>query len=277
MPNILAIDAAWTPNHPSGVAVVTGDQSLWQCKAVAPSYDDFINLTSGYEIDWAARNIQGTPPDIPRLIEAAEKIAGLPIDLVSVDMPISKSPFSSRRAADNIISRQFGGRWCAAHSPNANRPGKLGIKVSRDLNAAGFHIATKSSSGSTPCLIEVYPHPALLSLLGCNQRIPYKVGKSNKYWPGNSTSKRIENLLSIFREIYAALVDEFGSLPFMLPEAKDVARLSQLKRYEDALDALVCAWVGVKHLEGKTEPLGDDTAAIWCPRDVVSNGKAFRA
>jgi len=48
------------------------------------------------------------------------------------------------------------------------------------------------------------------------------------------------------------------------------------KRYEDALDALVCTWVGVEHLEVNTVPLGDETAAIWCPRDVVSTAKSFR-
>jgi hypothetical protein len=42
-----------------------------------------------------------------------------------------------------------------------------------------------------------------------------------------------------------------------------------LKRYEDTLDALVCAWLGFRFLAGKTLPLGDETAAIWCPWDVV--------
>ncbi|MDW7774366.1 MAG: hypothetical protein SCH71_15885 [Desulfobulbaceae bacterium] len=57
----------------------------------------------------------------------------------------------------------------------------------------------------------------------------------------------------------------FGPIRFKL----DLDAESYLKRYEDALDALVCAWVGVKFLEGETQPLGDETAAIWCPRDVV--------
>lgn len=40
---------------------------------------------------------------------------------------------------------------------------------------------------------------------------------------------------------------------------------SGLKRYEDSLDALVCAWAGAKYLEGAAMPYGDATAAIWVP------------
>jgi predicted RNase H-like nuclease len=40
---------------------------------------------------------------------------------------------------------------------------------------------------------------------------------------------------------------------------------SGLKRYEDSLDALVCACVGAKYLEGSAVPYGDNTAAIWVP------------
>ena len=39
--------------------------------------------------------------------------------------------------------------------------------------------------------------------------------------------------------------------------------LAALKRWEDAVDALVAAWVGIRYLEGTAEPYGDATAAIW--------------
>jgi predicted RNase H-like nuclease len=39
--------------------------------------------------------------------------------------------------------------------------------------------------------------------------------------------------------------------------------LAQLKRYEDALDAVVCAWVGIQYLEGKARAYGDATSAVW--------------
>jgi hypothetical protein len=39
-----------------------------------------------------------------------------------------------------------------------------------------------------------------------------------------------------------------------------------LKRYEDALDALISAWVGVEFINGRAIPYGDDAAAVWVPR-----------
>lgn len=51
-----------------------------------------------------------------------------------------------------------------------------------------------------------------------------------------------------------------------LPRPQDVETLSSLKRYEDAIDALVCCWVGSQYLDGLAVALGDETAAIWCPR-----------
>jgi predicted RNase H-like nuclease len=48
-----------------------------------------------------------------------------------------------------------------------------------------------------------------------------------------------------------------------------VNSFSALKRYEDALDALICGWVGVEYLAGRAVPLGNEDAAIWCPADVV--------
>ena len=38
-----------------------------------------------------------------------------------------------------------------------------------------------------------------------------------------------------------------------------------LKPIEDALDAIVCAWVGHRFKIGQAESLGDETAAIWTP------------
>ena len=39
--------------------------------------------------------------------------------------------------------------------------------------------------------------------------------------------------------------------------------IASLKRYEDALDALICAWVGTEYLAGRLRAHGDATAAVW--------------
>jgi predicted RNase H-like nuclease len=48
-----------------------------------------------------------------------------------------------------------------------------------------------------------------------------------------------------------------------------VTTLSSLKSVEDRLDALICAWIGIEHLDGRTVGLGDATAAIWVPAKLM--------
>ena len=168
---ILAIDAAWTDTEPSGVALISANGSRWNCLCVAPSYDTFINYARSTGIDWGyGCYFRGSRPDVLELLRAARTIAGTEVDLVAVDMPIATIPFSARRAADNAISVAFGGRGCSAHSPSALRPGALGAELTDQFRRAGYELVINTDSASVARkLIEVYPHPALLALLGASK------------------------------------------------------------------------------------------------------------
>ena len=271
---ILAIDAAWTASQPSGVALIQQQGSGWHCITLAPSYQSFIEEAAETATNWSVSRFPGNEPDIPRLLEVAEQLAGRSMDLVTLDMPMARTPFATRREADRAVSWEFSSRWCAAHSPTAACPGPLGARVSKALTAAGYELATTATaSPGSRQFLEVYPHPALLSLLRRPQRVPYKVSKSRTYWPGETVPGRIRKLLSEFTAVHRSLGDVFDGLMLELPEPENVRSLSALKRYEDALDALVCAWVGVEYLEGRAVAMGDADAAIWCPGDVVRGGE----
>ncbi|MNL37598.1 hypothetical protein D3C87_1597540 [compost metagenome] len=43
------------------------------------------------------------------------------------------------------------------------------------------------------------------------------------------------------------------------------SRAYELKAFEDALDAVVCAWVGTCVVGGTATAYGDDRSAIWIP------------
>ena len=73
-------------------------------------------------------------------------------------------------------------------------------------------------------------------------------------------------LLTEFHRINTALRGVFGTEPIVLPPSGGIATLAALKRYEDALDALICAWVGVEFLEGTVSAFGDGSSTIWVPR-----------
>lgn len=268
---VLGIDAAWTATEPSGVALVREVNGIRTCLAVTPSYQSFLDLALGRPVDWHSRANGAGQADVPRLIKAAEAIAGTAVDVVAVDMPISREPLVTRRVADNKVSIEFGARWCSAHSPTPERPGTLGLALSTAFEKAGYPIAVAGEEQRTRCQLEVYPHTALLSLLKAEMRVPYKVSKSKRYWPTLSVQERIRALVAQFEIINSALQREFGQTGVPIPEHTVVQQLSVLKRYEDSIDALICGWVGLEYLAGRTVALGDHAAAVWCPKNVLLN------
>lgn len=254
MTAILGIDAAWTAKEPSGVALVSNDLGKWRCVAVAPSYESFISIADGRLVEWEVAKIHGSKPNVPALLAAARQLLhGADVDIVAIDMPISTVKITCRRSADNAISREFGAKWCSAHSPGVKRPGPLGRRISDAFVAAGYPIAVNNRVRGSRALIEVYPHPALLVLTGAERRLEYKIGKRGR---------RIRNVMRVWRRIVDALSHEIRGIDLDIRSSGIKARM---KRYEDAIDAIVCAWVGVKYFDGRAEPYGDETAAVWCP------------
>ncbi len=268
-PCILGIDAAWTAHQPSGIALVQRTNAGWSCLALAPSYETFIAQASGQVWD-AQQKASGSRPDPQALLRTSKQLAEEKVSCVAVDMPLATTPITSRRRADTAISSRFGPRGCAVHSPSAERPGAIADQLRADFAALGYRLLTSGSEQATPALIEVYPHVALLALLNRNYRVPYKVSRSGQYWKAEqlSRSERIERLLDQFREIKTGLDAHIRGIPEFIPEPSEVTILASLKPLEDMLDGLICAWVGIEHLEGRTVGLGDHTAAIWIPNDL---------
>ena len=267
---VLGIDAAWTAHQPSGVALVQRKGSHWQCTALAPSYDSFLALASGQPQDPATK-ARGSEPDPAALLQASQQLTGQSVSCVSVDMPLATTPITGRRAADNAVSSRFGTRGCAVHSPSAQRPGAIADRLRGNLATLGCSLHTTSANRDLPALIEVYPHVALLALLGREYRVPYKVSRSLQYWRSEQLSPagRIARILHEFMAIRAGLAQHIRAIPLIIPERREVKTLASLKPIEDMLDALVCAWMGIEHLRGRTSELGDSSAAIWVPTSLL--------
>ena len=269
-PCVLGIDAAWTAHQPSGIALVQRTNAGWSCLAVAPSYKAFIGQASGQAWD-PEQKATGSRPDPAALLQASQQLADAAVSCVSVDMPLATTPITSRRAADTAISSRFGPRGCAVHSPSAERPGAIADQLRADFASLCVPLHTSGSDPAAPALIECYPHVALLALLKRDYRVPYKVSRSGQYWKAEqlSRSERIERLLEQFQAIKEGLDQHIKGIPVFIPAPSEVTTLASLKPVEDRLDGLICAWIGIKHLEGRTVGLGDDTAAIWVPATVA--------
>lgn len=261
MRSVLGIDAAWTLTKPSGVALVAEDAGGWRLVAAESSYQRFLVRADGCQEP--AMRPSGASPDVPGLISAAAALAGRPVDLVAVDMPLALSPIVGRRACDNAVSRYYGARKCGTHTPSALRPGRISDRLREGFHRAGFPLQTTSLA--SPGLIEVYPHTALVELAGASERLPYKAARIRQYWPSDSPSERRARLYRQWEEIAELLECEIAGAREAVPKLGLDAAGWQLKAYEDALDAIVCAWVAVCALEARARPFGDEDSAIWVP------------
>lgn len=261
---VLGIDAAWTETGSSGVALIECSKDERRVIVCAPSYASFVAYSEEIPIDW--RKPVGRSLDVSNLLNAAKRLGRAPVDVVAIDMPIARTNISGRRAADQAISREFGGAWASTHSPTSDRPGEHGRRITEEFRAAGFFLATGQERPETRSLIEVFPLAALVRLMSACRRPPYKVARSGRYWPKTSTSERIGKLLEEWAAIVACLEFEISETCFMVPERSAVTHLSTLKPYEDALDAMISAWVGALFLEDAAEAFGDNEAAIWVPK-----------
>lgn len=249
MPVVLGIDAAWTPTRHSGIALVKENLDGWRLVRACSSVNEFLG-----EGDRASAS--PAPLDARSLLEAARRMAHEMPAVVAVDMPlVARGEITGRRFADNAVSSCFGAAKCSTHSPTPNRPGQVASQLRDSFADAGYVLATAGRPARPRTLIEAYPHPAVMRLLGERERVPYKIASKGR-------SERAV-ALGHQRRIADALRACFRDVDLEVP--RDGAPLRELKAFEDTVDALVCAWVGVKYLSGGAFPYGDSTAAIWIP------------
>jgi predicted RNase H-like nuclease len=252
--SVLGIDAAWTSGQPSGVALVSEEGGRWRLLRVASSYAMFLGIETSIAVGKF---------DAAALVAVSTNLRGAPPTLIAADIPLSHSPITSRRASDNQVSVAYGSRYASTHTPSSTRPGPVSEQLKVGFAQEGYDLQTMMPVEGG--LIEVYPHPALIELASATVRLPYKEGKIRKYWPDLAMPERLARLLAEWDTIIALLdaqIDDVRSAfaPLSLPAPR-----RQLKAYEDALDAVVCAWVGICVLEGRAIALGDADSAIWIP------------
>ncbi|TAW03254.1 DUF429 domain-containing protein [Rhizobium ruizarguesonis] len=258
---VIGIDAAWTLTQPSGVALAILNDEGWQLRVAAASYQRFLALADEHAI--GEPRPLGRMPDVRALLHAGRTLAASPIDVIAIDMPLSKSRIVGRRQSDDAVSRAYGGRKSSTHSPSEQRPGIISDTLRAHAEREGYALATASIS--PPALIEVYPHPALIELARSTERLPYKAQKIRKYWPSINTQQRREKLVAQWRAIVDLLETEISGVKQMLPPIEIKASAVELKAFEDLLDAIVCCWVAICAIEGRAIPFGDNTSAIWIP------------
>jgi predicted RNase H-like nuclease len=255
-------------NNPSGLALVkwrSGDRP--KIVAVARSYEEFLALDETKRIDWNGPT-RGSKPDYRLITEKAKALGKDQVRIISLDIPLSPQPITSRRRCDTEVSSRFGRMGAAVHSPSEKCPGPIADLIYSQLVGSGYELLLNDSRRSEEMrgFMEVYPHIAIIRMLDLDYRLPYKVQKRTSYWKNATSNVRLKNIIASLESIKSKLDQHIGGVADFLP-ALDQSRspVTKIKGYEDVLDAIVCAWMGYKYLTGEANAYGDETGVIWGP------------
>ncbi len=267
--HILGIDAAWTAPQPSGVALLRARRNAKpDLIALGRSYDEFLSSGAHGKIDWRTR-VRGCLPPIDLLLSHCKKLTGAFPRIVALDIPLAAKPLNGRRPCDNAVTSAYVSRGAGTHTPSAVRPGPISKFLFQQLSTAGYQWHTPGNAGKPALVfIETYPHPAIIELMQLPMRLAYKTSRVSQYWPEADSRTRWLRLCKNLEALRRALVDEINGIEDFIPSARILLKNSnkaRLKHLEDALDAVVCAWIGYQFWRGKALAYGNNEAAIWLP------------
>lgn len=259
---VLGVDAAWTVDNPSGLALIVKSNESYRIIKVGRSYSEFLDSVKN---DARPRGIE---PNFNELINHCYA-QGYDVRAVALDLPLSSETIVGRRTCDNLISNHYGKKGAATHTPNSKSPGPISDHIFDQLSKLGYKLAIESGVNEK-VFLEVYPHTSIIELLRLEYRLPYKVGKSKKYWPQLSIDDRKARSIEQLNKLKEYLNDWFENLDDFVPnlDMNLKYRSWELKGREDILDALIAALTGAFYLEGKIEGYGDDTGVIWVPKTL---------
>jgi predicted RNase H-like nuclease len=244
--NFIGLDLAWGELAWTGVAVLDADGRLRLMTRVRTD-DDILDAVAPY--------LDG------------------PV-LVSIDAPLIVENASGRRPCESQVSSLFGRFHAGAHSSNLSLPSfRNGPRGGRVAALIGLDVAPNfAPQQPARRAIEVYPHAATVTLFGLERVLPYKAK------PGRDPARRRGAMLDLVQHVDGLAartprLDVSGSADWATArdEIASASTHAQLNRWEDALDAVVCAYIGLHrwwHGDAESAVLGDvATGYIVVPLD----------
>ncbi len=218
----IGLDLAWSPRNLTGAAVLDGD-------AHAATLIDAALLTDDASIVAYVRAHAGEGPAI-----------------VAVDAPLWVPNETGRRIGEAELGKVFARYQAGAHPANRQRLTFDGVvrgeALVETLAEYGFmHAPSIAAGASVRQVIEVFPHPAMVVLFGLARTLKYKVK------PGRTR----DDVLAAWAAYQRHLRDLAHAEPALhgtetlLAEDVGALRGTALKRYEDRIDALMCAYIAL--------------------------------
>lgn len=219
--NFIGLDLAWSVRNPSGGAVVALEGGGGRLSEAALLGDD------------------------------AEVLAFLdrhadPGCIVAIDAPLTVPNVGGRRPAEADLGAVFGRFQAGAHPTNRLRVGDAsgsvrGERLVAALQERGFvHDPRLVAGEQARRVVEVYPHPAMVSLFGLARTLKYKNKGQDKVILHGAWAALHAHL----RALETAEPPLHG-LDTLLGTDTTALRGRGLKNHEDRIDAVVCAYIAL--------------------------------
>ncbi|HZW43358.1 MAG TPA: DUF429 domain-containing protein [Dermatophilaceae bacterium] len=164
--------------------------------------------------------------------------------VAAVDAPLVVPNETGRRLCEALVG-QFFARFGAGAYP-ANRgnasfmPEPRGARLAAEMNW-DMDPSTPPGVGQRVC-IEVYPHPAMVSLFPLDYVIPYKLKRGRELPALKDAYARLLDHLEVTCGAVLALADS-ARWSALRSTATGAVRKSELDAIEDEIDAIFCAYL----------------------------------
>lgn len=165
--------------------------------------------------------------------------------VVGIDAPLIVTNATGNRPCEAALNRDFARFDAGTHPSNTSKAEFSGTPRGARL-AERLRLDIGPGSRATRRAIEVYPHPALVALFRLGRTLKYKQRSSRPFSRLHAEILRLISLLEGLEE--AALPLRLGASAEWTALVAGVAaakRKSELRRAEDPIDAVICAYVAM--------------------------------
>ncbi|WP_099038380.1 bifunctional ribonuclease/(p)ppGpp synthase [Mycobacterium neglectum] len=215
--HFVGLDLAWGEVKPTGVAVINADGAL-------------LHIS--------------TQTDDASILAATEAFVADDC-VVGIDAPLIVTNPTGNRPCEAALNRDFRGFEAGAHPSNTGKPefanGTRGARL-----AAAMDLDLDPHSPRPRRALEVYPHAASVALFRLGRTLKYKHKQGRKRDTLQSELLRLMNLIEGLADAEVPLhVAKFEDWQRLRHSVETATRKSELRRAEDPVDAVLCAYVAL--------------------------------
>lgn len=212
--HFVGVDLAWGQRSPTGVAVLDRRGTL--------------------------RHIGVAGDDADLLAQLQPYVSGECV--VAIDAPLVVTNPTGNRPCEAALNRDFRRFDAGAHPANTGLAWfSDGGRGARLCSVLGLDLDPRSSSPRRA--MEVYPHAASVALFGLERTLKYKQKTGREFPQLQSELLRLMGFVESLRNAKPALDVSDSDWPELRRSVRDATRKAQLRRAEDPVDAVLCAYI----------------------------------